>query len=65
MIVNKANCLYHLCVSNSNYKGKSRCLDFKKLEKACEKYNSKQLKFSHNFPNPPSYSRKQSKQCIV
>ncbi len=40
-IVNKANCLYNLCVSNSNYKGKSRCLDFIRLERACEKYNSK------------------------
>ena len=38
-IVNKANCLYKLCTEPSNYKGKSRCLDYKKLEKECEKYN--------------------------
>lgn len=39
-IINKANCLYQLCTSNSNYKGKDRCLDFKRLEKECEKYNT-------------------------
>lgn len=39
-IINKANCLYALCTGTSNYKGKSRCLDFKKLEVACEKYNT-------------------------
>lgn len=38
-IINKANCLYELCTKESNYKGKSRCLDFIKLEWACEKYN--------------------------
>lgn len=38
-IVNKANCLYNLCINDSNYKGKERCLDFQKLEKECEKYN--------------------------
>ena len=37
-IINKANCLYQLCTSASPYKGKSRCLDFKKLEKECEKF---------------------------
>ena len=41
IIVNKANCLYQLCVNGSNYKGKERCLDFKRLEKECEKYNLK------------------------
>lgn len=41
IIINKANCLYMLCVNNSNYKGKGRCLDFKRLETQCEKYNSK------------------------
>ncbi len=41
-IVNKANCLYNLCINDSNYKGKDRCLDFKKLEIACEKYNKTQ-----------------------
>lgn len=38
-IVNKANVLYNLCVGESGYRGKSRCLDFKKLEKICDKYN--------------------------
>ena len=42
IIINKANCLYQLCTTPSNYKGKSRCLNFKKLELACEKYNSTQ-----------------------
>ena len=41
IIINKANCLYRLCVGDSNYKGKNRCLDFKRLEIACEKYNAK------------------------
>lgn len=40
IIINKANCLYHLCTSESNYKGKDRCLDFQKLEKECEKYTA-------------------------
>ena len=40
-IVNKANCLYNMCVKESNYKGKDRCLDFVSLEKECEKYNKK------------------------
>lgn len=40
-IVNKAKCLYKLCTTDSNYKGKERCLDFKKLEIECEKYNAK------------------------
>ena len=40
-IINKANCLYNLCTKESNYKGKNRCLDFKKLEAECERYNSK------------------------
>ena len=38
-IVNKANVLYNLCVEESGYHGKIRCLDFKKLEKICDKYN--------------------------
>ena len=41
IIINKANCLYHLSTTDSNYKGKNRCLHFKKLESACDKYNSK------------------------
>ena len=40
-IINKANCLYNLCIGESNYKGKDRCLDFVKLEKACSRYNNK------------------------
>lgn len=40
-IVNKANVLYSLCTETSNYKGKDRCLDYKKMEKICDKYNSK------------------------
>jgi len=41
IIINKANCLYQMCTGESNYKGKARCLDFKRLEQECEKYNSK------------------------
>ena len=41
IIINKVLCLYHLCTTETNYKGKGRCLDFKKLELACDKYNSK------------------------
>lgn len=40
-IVNKANVLYSLCTKDSTYKGKNRCLDFRKLEQICDKYNSK------------------------
>lgn len=40
-IVNKANVLYNLCMEPSDYKGKDRCLDYKKMEKICDKYNSK------------------------
>ena len=39
VIINKANCLYQLCTGESNYQGKTRCLDFKRLESECEKYN--------------------------
>ena len=41
IIANKANCLYNLCQSESGYKGKSRCLDFAKMEQVRDKYNSK------------------------
>lgn len=41
IIINKAHCLYQLCTTATNYKGKTRCLDFKKLELACDNYNSK------------------------
>lgn len=40
-IADKANCLYDLCTTDSGYKGKSRCLDFKKLEKVCKRFNEK------------------------
>lgn len=42
IIINKANCLYNLCVNESNYKGKNRCLNFVRLETECIKYNNKQ-----------------------
>lgn len=42
IICNKANVLYKLCTDgNSNYKGKSRCLDFIRLEEECERYCEK------------------------
>lgn len=37
IIINKANCLYRMCIENSNYKGKTRSLDFKRLEFECKK----------------------------
>lgn len=37
-IVNKARVFYDLCVGDSEYKGKDRCLDFKKLETICDMY---------------------------
>lgn len=37
-IINKAKVLYDLCVGDLTYKGKNRCLDFKKLETVCDKY---------------------------
>ncbi len=40
-IVNKANVLYDLCTSDKAYKGKLRCLDYKKMESICDRYNSK------------------------
>lgn len=40
VIRDKASALYNLCtLQDSPYKGKSRCLDFKKLEEVCRKYN--------------------------
>lgn len=42
IISDKADALYHLCTDdNSNYKGKKWCLDFKKLEEVCVRYNQK------------------------
>ena len=49
IIINKANCLYKLYTDKSNYKGKNRCLDFKRLEIECEKYNTKKEKQSSNL----------------
>lgn len=40
-IINKANCLYALCSEHSNYKGKNRCLNFRRLEIECAKYNKR------------------------
>ena len=41
-ISDKASMLYDLCTnSKQNYKGKERCLDFRKLEKICKRYNEK------------------------
>lgn len=41
VIRDKALNLYDMCTAaNSIYKGKSRCVDFKKLEEVCRKYNS-------------------------
>lgn len=34
IIINKANCLYNLCMGDSNYKGKTRCLILVKCQ-AC------------------------------
>ncbi len=48
IIVNKANVLYDLCGEKSEYKGKDRCLDFKKLEIICDKYNKKSRKKGRN-----------------
>ena len=41
-IINKAKVLYDLCMNDSNYKGKTRCLDFRKLEVVCDRYKHKE-----------------------
>lgn len=41
VICNKANVLYKKYLSNENFLGKERCLDFPKLEAECKKYNIK------------------------
>ena len=44
IIRDKAKNIYTLCTTEDNnrvFKGKIRCLDFRKLEKVCDKYNSK------------------------
>lgn len=48
IIINKARCLYELCIGKSNYKGKNRCLDFIKLEYACDKYNANKKETPRN-----------------
>ena len=44
VICNKANVLYRNYISGKDFRGKDRCLNFPKLEKECEKYNSKTLR---------------------
>lgn len=41
VICNKANVLYKKYVSNESFAGRNRCLNFPKLEAACEKYNTR------------------------
>ena len=41
VICNKANVLYKKYISSEPFSGRSRCLNFPKLESECEKYNSK------------------------
>ena len=41
VICNKANVLYKKYTSGDFFRGRERCLDFQKLEKECEKYNTK------------------------
>ena len=41
IICNKANTLYKAFLSGTDFKGIDRCLDFKRLEDACRKYNQK------------------------
>jgi len=41
VICNKANVLYKKYLSNDNFSGRERCLNFPKLEAVCSKYNQK------------------------
>ena len=41
VICNKANVLYKKYISSEPFSGRSRCLNFPKLESECKKYNSK------------------------
>ncbi len=41
IIINKANVLYNLYLSEQEFKARSRCLNFPKLEKVCDKYKHK------------------------
>ena len=52
IISDKANTLYDLRTKESGYKGKSRCLNFKKLEEVCSRYNQKLIKKSTASPPP-------------
>lgn len=40
-IKGKAKLLYQMYISGQEFKAKKRCLDFLKLEEACDKYNTK------------------------
>lgn len=40
-IINKANVLYNLYLTGHEFKAKSKCLNFPKLEKVCDKYKHK------------------------
>ncbi len=40
VICNKANVLYKAFLSADTFSGRSRCLDFSKLEAECRKYNA-------------------------
>ncbi|SDA55475.1 protein AbiQ [Butyrivibrio sp. INlla18] len=41
LIRDKAKNLFLLCTSDTAFNGKKRCLDYIRLEKVCDKYNSK------------------------
>lgn len=45
-ICNKANVLYKKYISNENFAGRERCLNFQRLEAECEKYNEKRKRKS-------------------
>lgn len=40
-LVNTARVLYQKYISGENFSAKEQCIDFKKMEEACKKYNSK------------------------
>lgn len=40
-IINKANVLHDMYMSGNAFSAKERCVNFQKLEDACEKYNAK------------------------
>jgi protein AbiQ len=47
IICNKANVLYKKYISDENFSGKERCLNFPKLEDECKKYNAKKSRGSY------------------